>query len=216
MQLKTSLIAYKQHYNKFKTRVKSYIYKRLNRTSSFGFRTVLFKRCHIINSTIGKYTYFAGKADIHNATIGSFCSIADGVKIGVGAHPIHFMSTHPVFYSEKTIFPYNFLSHQALSNIKNIEESRHIKIGHDVWIGTNAIVLDGITIGNGAVIGAGAVVTKDVKDYAIVGGVPAAVIKYRNSPGKINGTTNWWELELEQLVSFLEALYERDSHAFDL
>ena len=54
-----------------------------------------------------------------------------------------------------------------------------VTIGNDVWIGMRSIIMPGVTIGNGAVIGAGAVVTKDVPDYAIVGGVPAKVIKYR-------------------------------------
>ena len=54
-----------------------------------------------------------------------------------------------------------------------------VTIGDDVWIGTRAIILPGVTIGNGVIIGAGAVVTKDVPDYAIVGGVPARVIRFR-------------------------------------
>lgn len=54
-----------------------------------------------------------------------------------------------------------------------------VTIGNDVWIGMRSIIMPGVTIGNGAVIGAGAVVTKDVPDYAIAGGVPAKVIKYR-------------------------------------
>lgn len=58
-------------------------------------------------------------------------------------------------------------------------ENKPIKIGNDVWIGARVIILPGVTIGNGVIIGAGAVVTKDVPDYAVVGGVPARVIKYR-------------------------------------
>ena len=55
-----------------------------------------------------------------------------------------------------------------------------VVIGNDVWIGTRSIILPGVTVGNGVVIGAGAVVTKDIPDYAIVGGVPAGVIRFRN------------------------------------
>lgn len=54
-------------------------------------------------------------------------------------------------------------------------------IGNDVWIGTNAVIMPGITVGNGVIIGAGAVVTKDVPDYAVVGGIPAKIIKFRNA-----------------------------------
>jgi len=95
-------------------------------------------------------------------------SVAYGVRIGLPEHPVNMVSTSPKIYR----------------NIK----SKDIKdvyfppiIGNDVWIGANAIILQGVTIGDGAVIAAGAVVTKDVPPYAIVGGVPAKVIKYRFS-----------------------------------
>lgn len=56
---------------------------------------------------------------------------------------------------------------------------KEVSIGNDVWIGMRSIIMPGVTIGNGVVIGAGAVVTKDVPDYAVVGGVPARIIKFR-------------------------------------
>lgn len=67
-------------------------------------------------------------------------------------------------------------------------------IGHDVWIGKNVIISNGANIGNGVIAAAGAVITKDVPDYAIVGGVPARIIRYRYTPEQI-GTLNriqWW------------------------
>ena len=59
-------------------------------------------------------------------------------------------------------------------------EIKKVNIGNDVWIGSRAIILPGVTIGDGAIIGAGSIVTKNVEPYAIVGGNPAKVIKYRN------------------------------------
>ncbi|GAB3932153.1 hypothetical protein GCM10028827_30120 [Mucilaginibacter myungsuensis] len=70
-----------------------------------------------------------------------------------------------------------------------------VSIGNDVWIGSNAIIMDGVTIGNGAVIAANSVVTKDVGDYEIVGGVPAKLIKKRfdeNLIMKLN-EIEWWD-----------------------
>lgn len=81
------------------------------------------------------------------------------------------------------------------------EEYEIVTIGHDVWIGMRAIVLDGITVGNGAVIAANSVVTKDVPPYAIVAGIPARIIKYRFDGDKIDKLedSKWWELNLKEI-----------------
>ena len=74
-------------------------------------------------------------------------------------------------------------------------------IGNDVWIANDVNIISGVRIGNGAVIAAGAVVTKDIPDYAIVGGVPAKLIRYRFDRVTIDRLLNskWWDLSLEQL-----------------
>lgn len=76
-----------------------------------------------------------------------------------------------------------------------------VRIGNDVWIGANAVILPGVTVGDGAVIAAGAVVTKDVKPYSIVGGVPAKLIKYRFEPWQIELLLKlkWWDWPLEKI-----------------
>lgn len=104
---------------------------------------------------------------IEKLSIGSFCSIADGVKfITGGNHNFESISTFPflTYYTDKKEIPLS---------------KGEIVIGDDVWIGTNALILSGVKVGQGAVIAAGSVVTKDIPPYAIVGGVPADIIKYR-------------------------------------
>lgn len=106
--------------------------------------------------------------------IGSFCSIADDVIfILSGEHNIESIST----------YPFKVMALQSVPN--EAGDKGDIVVGDDVWIGERATVCSGVRIGQGAVIAAGAVVTKDVPPYAVAGGVPAKVIKYRFSDGLI-------------------------------
>ncbi|NAS11523.1 CatB-related O-acetyltransferase [Poritiphilus flavus] len=144
----------------------------------------------ITNSEIGDFSYISYSCTINGCSIGKFCSIASGVKIGLGKHPTNFVSTSPFFYA-----PHNPLNRSVAEELK-FEESAPVKIGNDVWIGANVVVLDGIEIGNGAIIGANSIVTKNVSPYSIVGGVPAKEIKKRFSEQLVNelNSLNWWDL----------------------
>ena len=135
------------------------------------------------------YSYIGSNSSIINTTIGKFCSIADGVKIGGGMHPTHtFVSTHPAFFSTHKQCGTTF------ADISYFNETGHTSIGNDVWIGANAIIMDNITIGDGAIIGAGAVVTKNIPPFSIALGVPAKVIKYRFNAQEIDFLVQlqWW------------------------
>lgn len=146
---------------------------------TFGHRNIIYGDSILIDSILGDYSYVGGHVKIQYAQIGKFCSIAEGVKIGLGIHPLNLTSTHPAFYS-----PQSHWKDEITPIIpENLEEYKRVIIGDDVWIGTNAIIMDGVTIGNHAVIAAGAVVTKNVPEYAIVGGVPARIIKFRDRHG---------------------------------
>jgi acetyltransferase-like isoleucine patch superfamily enzyme len=142
---------------------------------------------------IGKATYFSKDNSIVNANIGRFCSIGPSVKIGLGTNIFAgFVSTHPAFYLKREKLRVCY----ADSDKKNFDEiyPRTI-IGNDVWIGDSALIKSGVAVGNGAIIGAGAIVVKDVAPYAIVGGVPAKLIRYRFSSTDIDFLEDfkWWE-----------------------
>lgn len=150
------------------------------------------------NVTIGEYTYIGNRTKLANVTIGKFCSIASDVKIGLGRHPTtEFISTYPAFYSK-----YNCGCLTSFTEYQKYEEFQNIIIENDVWIGENAIVLDGVKICNGAIVAAGAVVTKDVPAYSIVGGVPARIIKYRFSEEKISllESFKWWNKPIKWII----------------
>lgn len=157
-----------------------------------GSHTVIHSNVNLSNVIIGDYSYI--NSDVNNATIGNFCSIAPFCRIGIGKHPSKdFVSTFPAFFSENNVGCKVSFSEKDLFN-----EFERIEIGNDVWIGINSIILDGVKIGNGAIIGAGAVVTKNVDDYAIVGGVPAKLIRYRFSKEQIEylKQIRWWDKDI--------------------
>lgn len=147
-----------------------------------------------IKSSMEDYSYCGYYCSILNTTIGRFCSISNRVVIGGVAHPMHFLSTSPVFLSHKDSVKTKFARHEYLPEIKT-------HIGHDVWIGEGVFIKAGVSVGNGAVIGMGAVVTKDVPDYAVVAGNPAKIIRYRFEPELIDSLlkSEWWLLPTERL-----------------
>ena len=128
---------------------------------------------------IGAFSYSYAQS-IKNTTIGRYCCIAPGVIIGPDNHPTDKIFCTGALYHCESFNGWGNLFDRKYKLI-NFNDSKHTEIGNDVWIGTNAVILAGVKIGNGAIIGAGAVVTKDVPDYAIVGGVPAKLIRYRFS-----------------------------------
>ncbi len=129
--------------------------------------------------------------------IGKFCSVACGAKFLFNSanHTLDSLSTYPfpIFFEEWNL------------DVKDItkawDNKGDIIIGNDVWIGYEAVILAGVTIGDGAVIGARAVVTKDVPPYTIVGGIPAKPIKKRFSQENINTLLKlkWWDWPKEKI-----------------
>lgn len=156
--------------------------------SSIDRKSKIYRNCQIYKSKLGSYSYIGPGTSVVCADIGKFCSIAQKVNIGLGKHNMNLISTSPIFYSRKNATGFSW------SDKNTFEEFEKIVIGNDVWVGINAIIMSGITIGDGAVIAAGAIVTKDVPPYAVVGGTPARIIKYRFSEETILKLLRikWW------------------------
>ena len=141
---------------------------------------------------MGAFSYVeTGTKNYSPLTIGRFCSIAEDVKIGLTSHPIDRASTSPYFYS-----PNWYLGNKNFKTIpyKNVAP---VIIKDDVWIGANASIKCGVTIGKGAVVASGAIVTSDVEDFSIVGGVPAKVIGMR----KIKSDFDFDERDLQGMMT---------------
>jgi acetyltransferase-like isoleucine patch superfamily enzyme len=163
---------------------------------TFGQYNTLNEGVSLTNVALGDFTFIGIATRIVNAEIGKFSSIGADVLIGLGKHPSRdFVSTHPIFYSPLCQAQITFASTPFYQEVESV------KIGNDVWIGTRAVILDGVTIGDGAIVAAGAVVTKDVPAYAIVGGVPAKVIRYRFEPEDIEFLQQyrWWSKDVDWL-----------------
>lgn len=156
---------------------------------------------NIKDSQIGNYTYIQDNCKFEKCKIGSFCSIGDNVKVLSSTHPTRdFVSTSPVFFSTEGQCIKSFVEENLFEEYRRVQGFGVI-IGNDVWIGSNAILLGGVTIGDGAIIAAGSVVNKDVPPFAIVGGVPAKILRYRFSEEQIKLLLEnpWWEKSEEWL-----------------
>jgi acetyltransferase-like isoleucine patch superfamily enzyme len=155
------------------------------------------------------HTYMNGGRIHSGVYIGRYCSIGYDVTLGTGHHDMSQLSTSSWFELD------------APPSYRPAEPGVLVRIKNDVWIGDKAIILTGVTVGNGAVIGAGAIVTKDVPDYAVVAGVPARFLRFRFDALTIERLKklNWWEFDdsvlrthrlrnIHESLKYLEALPE--------
>lgn len=191
------------------------IYPRKNDTSTCYLKNIVTNP----NITVGDFTFYNDFDDPREfekknvlyqypinhdrLIIGKFCSIAHGAKFIFNSanHTSKSLSTYP--------FP---IFRDEWDNEMNVVEAwdnkGDIVVGNDVWIGYEAVIMSGVHIGDGAIVGTRAVVTKDVPPYAVVGGVPARIIKYRFDEGTIEKLLRlkWWDWDANRISANLAAI----------
>lgn len=165
--------------------------------------------------TIAKY----GLPLIRGSRIGNFCSIAHGLRfifLNISAHNYNLVTTYP-FYIYHGIWKVDL----PPLYVKGRYDSSKLKpnpiiIKNDVWIASNVTVKEGVTIHDGAVVAMNSFVTKDVPPYALVGGWPARIIKYRFNPNQITELLKiaWWNWKDEEIKEVLPLLISEDIDAF--
>jgi acetyltransferase-like isoleucine patch superfamily enzyme len=162
-----------------------------------------------LGSYIGPRTHFSGE-------IGNFSSIGPDVKVISGTHPYKhpFVSTSPAFYSLRKQNGSTLTKTQRFDETLMLDKEQGItvSIGHDCWLGDRVLVIGGVSIGNGAMILAGSIVTKNIPPFAIVGGVPAKIIKYRFDQSTIDflETFKWWDNDVYWLKNNIELMNNMD------
>ena len=184
--------------------IKRFQNRHISFTAIWDDKTTFTQYTHILrfaklgNVKIGKYSRIGFETTIYDTEIGNFTAIGKKCDIGLGMHPTNYLSPHSIFYKKG-----NWGFREEWTKEIDFEDSRKIIIGNDVWIGAKVTVIDGVTIGDGAIIAAGSVVTKDIPPYAIAGGVPAKVIKFRFSPEMIDRLLQiqWWNLPEDEITN---------------
>lgn len=164
------------------------------------------KQTQYKHTKIGRYCY--GPLAVDNfkvESVGSFCCFAEGADV-VWNHPLDMVTQHDFIYESYCC--------KEIDNQKYTYEELNKKyvIGNDVWLGKNVLLTNGVKLGNGVRAAAGAVITKDVPDYAVVGGIPARIIKYRFSDEQIKKLNQiaWWDWPIEKIKACYDDFMDID------
>lgn len=172
-----------------------------------GLRSIIRKGVHMGRDvTVGDFSYVSGpRTYVESARIGRFCSIARATVIGVSGKDMKRVTTHDFITAPE----YGRLTR----TLRSPDQKSPPVIGNDVWIGYGAIVMRGVTIGDGAVIGANAVVTRDVPPYAVVGGNPARHLGNRFEPDQVAALLRirWWDWSPETLTARVPDFFDTTS-----
>ncbi len=185
-------------------------FTKIDDKSAVSRKAKVYGNTQVTNSTLGDYSYVGRNSRIIHADVGKFCSISGAVRLGMGTHTLDKLSTSPIFTERHNSTGFQW------ADVQTDNPFKRVTVGNDVWIGTGVMIMGGVTIGDGAVVGAGAIVTKDVPPYAIVGGVPAKIIRYRFSEETIEllNKIQWWEkdeAELKENIELFQKTVNEDS-----
>ena len=173
-----------------KATIYRFILKFKNLTDGSGI--LVGKGSKIVNGTVlGDGTRINGIIKIKgrgHCDIGKYCAFGDDIRMITSNHKV-----------DDVVLQYALLNRLGLK--AKADTRNGIEIGHNVWIGDRVTILPGVTIGNSAIIAAGAIVTKEVPAYAVVGGTPAKIIKYRFSEEEIKAqeSLQWWHWSIAEM-----------------
>lgn len=157
--------------------------------------------------TYGSFTVHIGRNEGARVHIGAYCSIAVGVEFSIGGnHRPEWVSTYPFRVEMGMANPWTD---------DHIRTERDIRVGSDVWIGRQALILPGVQIGDGAVIGARAVVSKDIRPYAIAVGAPAREVRRRFGDEQVEALLRlrWWDWPEDKVRAHVDLLSSGDVEA---
>ena len=168
------------------------------RDCRFGRYTQVGEQSRMDDCLLDDYSYLQQHCDLMSADIGKFANIAAMVRINPGFHPMEYPTLHHFTY-RPTMYG---MAAEDDAEFFQWRRRQRVVIGHDTWIGHGAVIMPGVRIGNGAVVGSNSVVTKDVPPYAIVGGVPAKVIRQRFplAIAEAIEATAWWDWDHDTLT----------------
>lgn len=204
------MAGFSSHFNRIKRNLGKIVLGKLNGLPHYFNNSFMVRSpengCLIDGVKVARFTFIGPYVTMgpNVKKIGGFCSVAQGAVIGGNIHPLKQLSTSALFYAKRW-------GHVDFTkdNEFNIKETI---IEHDVWVGSNAIIMPGVTLGTGCVVAAGAVVTKNVAPFHIVAGIPAKVINTRFAPNTVKEilVSQWWDYKLGDAMAYYSRFKTRE------